>query len=123
MDSAPHRLWILRNCYALSGLGYFVSHHPRPPLSLWPGLLCYALSGLWKSPVVVFYRFLSNLTTFSTCMVWGNMSTGCTAEISYFSDSHFRSRACVAGLQLTYIIFSGSAFSNILHTSSCIPAR
>lgn len=26
-----------------------------------------------------FAYFSSNLTTFSTCGVWGNMSTGCTA--------------------------------------------
>ena len=43
----------------------------------------------------------TSLTTFSTWCVWGNMSTGCTASTRYCGSSRARSRACVAGLQLT----------------------
>ena len=41
------------------------------------------------------------LTTFSTWVVWGNISTGWTKSISYRGAKIARSRACVAGLQLT----------------------
>jgi len=33
--------------------------------------------------------FKSSRATFSTWMVWGNISTGCTAVMSYFSESIF----------------------------------
>ncbi len=46
------------------------------------------------------YRSFSS-TTFSTCCVCGNISTGCTFSTRYFGSSRVRSRACVAGLQLT----------------------
>lgn len=37
--------------------------------------------------------FNSNATTFSTCGVCGNMSTGCTAVTLYFASSNCKSRA------------------------------
>lgn len=50
----------------------------------------------------LFFHYLSsNKQTFSTCCVCGNMSTGCTAITLYAESNSCKSRACVAGLQLT----------------------
>ena len=64
----------------------------------------------------------SSAQTFSTCWVWGNMSTGWTAVILYFVQSISRSLAWDAGLQLTYTMRLGDAFRITLTTSGCIPA-
>src|SRR5574344_822701 len=77
-----------------------------------------------KTLILYFFNSLIlNSTTFSTCGVCGNISTGCTLSTLYRGSSNCRSRAWVAGLQLTYTMRLGAAFIITFTTSGCIPAR
>ena len=61
-------------------------------------IMCRLVFCLLMAPVCY---LLTRSTTFSTWGVWGNISTGCTATTRYWASRSCRSRAWVAGLQLT----------------------